>query len=71
MIYIFLQYFDRANPMERHITEMSELTEIGPGPMAAQIFGNAGKEHMKKYGTKPEHFGKIAWKNHKHSVNNP
>ncbi|XP_034669408.1 non-specific lipid-transfer protein [Drosophila subobscura] len=65
------KYFDRANPMERHITEMSELTEIGPGPMAAQIFGNAGKEHMKKYGTKPEHFGKIAWKNHKHSVNNP
>ena len=22
-------------------------------------------------GTKPEHFGKIAQKNHKHSVNNP
>ncbi|XP_058977261.1 sterol carrier protein 2-like [Musca domestica] len=65
------KYFDRANPMERHISEMSELAEIGPGPMAAQIFGNAGKEHMKKYGTKPEHFGKIAWKNHKHSVNNP
>uniref|UniRef100_A0A1L8EE39 Sterol carrier protein 2 n=1 Tax=Haematobia irritans TaxID=7368 RepID=A0A1L8EE39_HAEIR len=65
------KYFDRANPMERHITEMSEMAEIGPGPMAAQIFGNAGKEHMKKYGTKPEHFGKIAWKNHKHSVNNP
>jgi len=65
------KYFDRANPMERHITEMSELTEIGSGPMAAQIFGNAGKEHMKKYGTKPEHFGKIAWKNHKHSINNP
>jgi len=26
---------------------------------------------MEKYGTKPEHFAKIAWKNHKHSVNNP
>lgn len=26
---------------------------------------------MKKYGSKPEHFAKIAWKNHKHSVNNP
>ncbi|XP_011200055.2 sterol carrier protein 2 [Bactrocera dorsalis] len=65
------KYFDRVNPMERHITEMSELTEIGSGPMAAQIFANAGKEHMRKYGTKPEHFGKIAWKNHKHSVNNP
>ncbi|XP_023297580.1 sterol carrier protein 2 [Lucilia cuprina] len=65
------KYFDRANPMERHITEMAELTEIGTGPMAAQIFGNAGLEHMRKYGSKPEHFGKIAWKNHKHSVNNP
>ena len=35
------------------------------------MFGNAGVEHMEKYGTKPEHFAKIAWKNHKHSVNNP
>ena len=26
---------------------------------------------MEKYGTKAEHFGKIAEKNHKHSVNNP
>lgn len=26
---------------------------------------------MKKYGTKPEHFAKIAYKNHTHSVNNP
>lgn len=65
------KYFDRANPMERHITLMSELTEIGSSPMAAQIFGNAGREYMEKYGSKPEHFGKIAWKNHKHSVNNP
>jgi acetyl-CoA acetyltransferase len=35
------------------------------------MFGNAGKEHMEKYGTTLEHFAKIAWKNHKHSVNNP
>ena len=41
------------------------------GPPAAQMFGNAGREHMKKYGTKPEHFAKIAEKNHRHSVNNP
>ncbi len=26
--------------------------------MAAQLFGNAGREHMEKYGTKPEHFAK-------------
>ena len=26
---------------------------------------------MERYGTKPEQFAKIGWKNHKHSVNNP
>jgi len=26
---------------------------------------------MKKYGTKNEHFAKIAYKNHLHSTNNP
>jgi sterol carrier protein 2 len=40
-------------------------------PGAPQMFGNAGIEHMERYGTKPEHFAKIGWKNHKHSVNNP
>ena len=35
------------------------------------MFGNAGREHMEKYGTRPEHFAKIAYKNHLHSVNNP
>eukprot|EP00052_Salpingoeca_macrocollata_P010172 m.79556 g.79556 ORF g.79556 m.79556 type:complete len:259 (-) comp17424_c1_seq3:47-823(-) len=35
------------------------------------MFGNAGREHMEKYGTKLEHFAKIAEKNHKHSANNP
>ena len=44
---------------------------MSAGPMAAQMFGNAGVEHNEKYGTTPLHFAKIAWKNHKHSVNNP
>ena len=57
--------------MEKHVELMSNLVDIEAAPMAAQIFGNAGLEHMKLYGTKPEHFAKIAWKNHKHSVNNP
>tara|TARA_B100001964_G_scaffold184221_1_gene204085 strand:- start:1100 stop:1837 length:738 start_codon:yes stop_codon:yes gene_type:complete len=35
------------------------------------MFGNAGLEHNEKYGTTPEHFAKIGYKNHKHSVNNP
>lgn len=50
---------------------MSNQFDITGAPMTAQMFGNAGIEHMRKYGTKAEHFAKIACKNHKHSVNNP
>lgn len=42
-----------------------------PKAFAPMLFGNAGNEHIKLYGTKPEHFAKIAAKNHKHSLNNP
>ena len=35
-------------------------------PPNPQIFGNAGIEHMEKYGTTTDHFAKIGWKNHKH-----
>ena len=62
---------DRTNPLDKHVQLMAEITEMNEAPMTAQMFGNAGIEHMKRYGTKPEHFAKIAYKNHKHSVNNP
>ncbi|XP_028151225.2 sterol carrier protein 2 [Diabrotica virgifera virgifera] len=65
------KFNDRTNPMDKHVEAMSELADIVNAPMTAQLFGNAAIEHMKKYGTKPEHFAKIAYKNHKHSVNNP
>lgn len=65
------QYTDRTLPMDKHIEIMSKKFEMTGAPMTAQMFGNAGIEHMRKYGTKPEHFAKIAHKNHKHSVNNP
>lgn len=58
-------------PVEKHLEIMSQQFDITGAPMTAQMFGNAGIEHMRKYGTKPEHFAKIAQKNHKHSVNNP
>jgi acetyl-CoA acetyltransferase len=43
---------------------------IGSGLMPA-VFGQAGMEHMRKYGTTAEQFAKVAVKNHRHSVNNP
>ncbi|CAG5128607.1 unnamed protein product, partial [Candidula unifasciata] len=65
------KYTDRTSPMDKHVQVMIEGHGIEKVPLTPQIFGNAGREHMEKYGTKPEHFAKIAWKNHKHSVNNP
>ena len=61
----------QANPVGRHLRLMTELRGPSDAPPAAQMFGNAGREHMEKHGTKPEHFAKIAAKNHRHSVNNP
>ena len=65
------KYTDRTNPMDKQFMVMNELRGIGQAPVAPQFFGNAGREHMEKYGTKKEHFAKIGYKNHKHSVNNP
>ena len=63
-------YEDRTNPMDKHITAMAEISEFA-FPPAPWMFGAAGREHMKQYGTTAEHFAKIGHKNHKHSVNNP
>jgi acetyl-CoA acetyltransferase len=43
---------------------------VGSGLMPA-VFGQAGMEHMRKYGTTPEQFAKVAVKNHKHATKNP
>ncbi|HYB90345.1 MAG TPA: lipid-transfer protein [Candidatus Binataceae bacterium] len=65
------KFTDRINPMDHHIELMVELRNFAPAPPAAQMFGNAGREHMERYGTTAIQFAKIGWKNHKHSVNNP
>src|SRR5918992_64179 len=65
------KYGDRTNPMDKHAMAMFEVREPEQSPPAPQMFGNAGREHMEKYGSKPDHYAWIGWKNHKHSVNNP
>jgi acetyl-CoA acetyltransferase len=67
-----VKYTDRTMPMDKHFKVMVDERGFEPkAPAAPQMFGNAGIEHMERYGTTPEHFAKIAHKNHKHSVNNP
>ncbi|XP_059996041.1 sterol carrier protein 2 isoform X2 [Lagenorhynchus albirostris] len=64
-------FSNRTNPIDKHLEVLINKYGLSAHPVASQMFGFAGKEHMEKYGTKLEHFAKIGWKNHKHSVNNP
>ncbi len=66
-----IKYTDRTTPMDKHFKLMVAERGFAKAPGAPQMFGNAGLEHMEKYGTTAEQFAKIGWKNHKHSVNNP
>jgi acetyl-CoA acyltransferase len=64
-------FTDRTNPLEQHLAAMFRLREHASSPLAPQMFANAARDHMERYGSKPEHYAWIGWKNHKHSVNNP
>ncbi|MGW1887919.1 lipid-transfer protein [Streptomyces sp. NPDC001970] len=66
-----LKYTDRTSPVGRHVEAVSELRPWQDVPLAPQLFGMAGREHIERYGSRPEHFAWIAWKNHKHSADNP
>jgi acetyl-CoA acyltransferase len=62
---------DRTNPMDKHVMDMIGRRGFEKAPVAAQVFGNAGREYMERYGVSAETFAKIGEKNHRHSVNNP
>lgn len=62
---------DRINPTGQIGAMMAATRGVSNGPSAAQMFGNAGREYMEKYGAKPEDFAEIGRINHAHSVKNP
>lgn len=65
------KFGDRVEPMQKFVDILYEIAGLQAAPITAQFFAAAGEEHMKRYGTKAEHFAKISVKNHKHSINNP
>jgi acetyl-CoA acetyltransferase len=65
------KYTDRTNPMDRHMQALLELRQWEDAPPAPQMFGAAGREHMERYGSEPEDYAWIGWKNHHHSAGNP
>jgi len=66
-----VKYTDRTNALDKHLQTMFTVRSPEQSPFAPQMFGNAGRDHMDKYGSKAEHYAWIGYKNHKHSVNNP
>jgi acetyl-CoA acetyltransferase len=68
---IGMKYADRTPAMDRHMARMADFRAREQTPFAPQMFGNAGRDHMERYGSTPDHMAWIGWKNHKHSVNNP
>jgi acetyl-CoA acetyltransferase len=67
-----VKYTDRASPMGKFFSKMNKLRGVDrKAPGAPQMFGNAGREYMERYGVKAESFARIGEKNHRHSANNP
>ena len=62
---------DRTNPTLTSHLMMKEIRGVTNSPGAAQLFGNAGREYMEKFGAKAEDFAEIARVNHEHSKRNP
>ncbi|MBC3842211.1 lipid-transfer protein [Streptacidiphilus sp. 4-A2] len=60
-----------VSPLARHYGVMAARHGFAATPPTAQIFGNAAREHMDRYGTTVEQLALVAVKNHRHSVDNP
>lgn len=67
-----VHYTDRPDPSERLLVEMRDVQGAHPSaPIAAQLFGGAGRMHMRLYGTRADTFARIAVKARRHAANNP
>lgn len=69
---IAAQWSDRPDPSQRLLDVLDEVQGTDPqAPIAAQLFGGAGRMHMQLYGTRAETFARIAVKARAHAARNP
>lgn len=61
----------KVTTVDAQLAAMVPTHGWGAGPMTAQMFGNAAREHMATYGTTVEQLAAVAVKNHRHSADNP
>ena len=62
---------DRPNPLEKFIESANEIEGKSKVPVALRLFGGAGLEHQKKYGTRDETFARVSQKARLHAKHNP
>ena len=62
---------DRPNPLEKFIQSADEIEGKSKVPVALRLFGGAGMEHQKKYGTRDETFARVSQKARLHAKHNP
>ncbi|MFE6150651.1 lipid-transfer protein [Streptomyces sp. NPDC057889] len=61
----------KTSPVARHYGIMAAKHGFEMSPPTAQIFGDAAREHMERYGTTEAQLAAVGAKNHRHSANNP
>lgn len=66
-----MQFADRADPLGPFLDAMSAWQDAEDAPFAAQLFGGAGREHMRLHGTGRETFARISVKARAHAAHNP
>jgi len=70
-----MQWDDRPSPLARHDAVRHSLqpadSSDAASPLAAQYFGGAAREHMKRFGTTVDAFAKVAVKARRHAAGNP
>ena len=62
---------DRPNPLEKFIESADEIEGKSEVQVALRLFGGAGLEHQKKYGTRDETFARVSQKARLHAKHNP
>lgn len=67
-----VHFQDRPDPSQRLLDTMQQIQGTdAEAPIAAQLFGGAGRMHMQLYGTRTDTFARIAVKARRHAQNNP
>ncbi len=63
-------FTDRVNPLEKFIGLVDKMMGENDIPVALKVFGGAGVQHQKKYGTNQSAFAKVRAKASRHAVHN-